>query len=310
MGIINKLQMNDHLKRFLNTVKTRVIDAEMTTTSIVVAYYLLLSLFPLLIAVGNVLPFLQINPDTVLPYLQEVIPPSIYEFLGPAIKDLLTQGSGGLLSISAIATLWTASKCINALQQALNKAYGVEQRGNFIFSRIFSVVIMLALLVAIVGITLVVGSGKLILDQLQPIFMYSDTLIKTFQTVKWPLTIVAMLVIMGVIYWVVPNVKVRFRSIFPGAIFATIGWMLLSQVFGLYAKYFAVRVSSYQIIGSFVVLMLWLNFAAMIIVLGGIINAVVELMVKGEIVERATPIKQMRRIKRKWQNKQREEEKK
>ena len=51
--------------------------------------------------------------------------------------------------------------------------------------------------------------------------------------------------------------------------------MLLSQVFGLYVKYFSSRVASYQIIGSFIILMLWLNFAATIIILGAIINAVV-----------------------------------
>lgn len=273
-------------KHFIRTVKKRVTESQMTQGAIVIAYYLLLSLFPLLIAVGNLLPFLSIDPNTVLPYMQEVIPETIYEFLGPAIQDLLTQSSGGLLSISAILTIWSASASMNAIQIALNKAYGVSSRSNFIIARAVSLVAMIALLLAIVVVTLVVGFGKLILEQLQPIFLFPEDIISTFQTLKWPLTIVILLVLMVVIYGVIPNVRVRARSIFPGAIFATFGWMLLSQAFGIYAKYFTTRISGYQIIGSFIVLMLWLNFAAMIIILGGIINAVTEEFISGKVEER------------------------
>lgn len=271
---------------FLATTKTKIKDSEMTQTSIVVAYYLLLSLFPLLIAVGNVLPYLNINPNTVLPYVQEVIPPSVYEFLSPAILDLLTQGSGGALSISALITLWSASASMNALQMAFFKAYGVSKRGNFIIMRIFSILTMLALLLGVIGMTLVVGAGKLILDKLQPIFLIPDQAIETFQTLKWPLTITMLFILMLVIYTIIPNVKLHLRSIVPGAIFATAGWMALSQAFGIYAKFFANRISGYQIIGSFIVLMIWLNFAAMILVLGGIINAIIEESVAGTIEER------------------------
>ena len=58
----------------------------MGTTSVVVAYYLLLSLFPLIIALGNILPYLQIDQETVLTYIRQVIPETIYQFIGPAVK--------------------------------------------------------------------------------------------------------------------------------------------------------------------------------------------------------------------------------
>ncbi len=293
MKLLQKFRKNDELIRFVKTVQARVTDSDMGASSIVVAYYLLLSLFPLLIAVGNLLPFLQIDPNSVLPYIQEVIPEPVYDFLGPAIQDLLTQGSGGLLSISAVATLWSASQSINALQKAMNKAYGVDDRGNFIITRIFSVFAVVLLLLAIVGVNLLVGSGKVILEAIQPIFQFSDSFISTFQTVKWPITFITMMAAMSVIYWIVPNVKVKLRSVLPGAGFATIGWLILSQAFGLYAQYFANRVSGYQIIGSFMVLMLWLNFAATIIILGSIINAVVEEFVGGKVVERSNSMEKI-----------------
>ncbi|MCF1684602.1 YihY/virulence factor BrkB family protein [Tetragenococcus halophilus] len=272
------------ISRFFSIAKERVKISEFTTYSIVVAYYLLLSLFPLLITVGNILPFLSIDPSSVLPYIQEIMPSTIYQFLGPAIKDLLTQSSGGLLSISAITTIWSASKSINALQKAMNKSLGVEQRAGIV-ARILSVLVLILFLFAMVALSLIIGAGQVLLDAIQPIFAIPDSFVNIFQTVKWPLTFVALFLLMAIIYWMIPNVKLKLRSVLPGAIFATVGWLLLSQVFGLYARYFATTVSGYQIIGSFVVLMLWLNFAAMIIILGSVLNASMEEFYNGELKE-------------------------
>ncbi|MFK4567187.1 YihY/virulence factor BrkB family protein [Enterococcus sp. UD-01] len=285
MKLVDKVKNNESLMRFIETTQRRMVDSEIGNTSVVVAYYLLLSLFPLLIAVGNILPYLHIDPNAVLPYIAEAIPKSIFNDLKSAIQSLLTQRSGGLLSISALAALWSASQSINALQIAMNKAFGVEQRKNFIIVRLMSLFVIVLLLTAVVGVVGVLGLGKTILDLLQPILHFSTDFIDTFQALKWPLTSLVLLVIMCLIYRVVPNARLNFRSIIPGAIFATAGWMLLSQAFGLYIKYFSSKIASYQIIGSFIVLMLWLNFAATIIILGGIINAVVKEYFSHEKIE-------------------------
>lgn len=290
MKLLGKLKQNENLMRFIETTQKRMIDSELGTTSVVVAYYLLLSLFPLIIAFGNILPFLHIDQETVLTYLRQVIPETIYQFIGPAIKNLLTQSSGSLLSLSALAALWSASQSINALQIAMNKAYGVENRKNFLVVRFFSLIVILLFMIAISGVTLFLGLGQLILEALQPIFKFSGNVIIQFQALKWPITLIVLFIIMFLIYLIVPNAQLKLKAVIPGTIFATIGWMLLSQVFGLYAKYFATRVSGYQIIGSFIVLMLWLNFAATIMILGGIINAVVQEYITGnEIKKRRHP---------------------
>ena len=56
MKIVDKVKSNQKLMRFIETTQNRITDSEMGTTSVVVAYYLLLSLFPLMIALGNLLP--------------------------------------------------------------------------------------------------------------------------------------------------------------------------------------------------------------------------------------------------------------
>ena len=119
MKLLARIKQNENLMRFIETTQKRITDSEMGTTSVVVAYYLLLSLFPLIIAFGNILPFLHIDQETVLTYVREVIPETIYQFIGPAVKNLLTHSSGGLLSVSALAALWSASQSINCHEQSV-----------------------------------------------------------------------------------------------------------------------------------------------------------------------------------------------
>lgn len=271
---MNMSKIKLHLTPTINIIKEQIQNVDISNTAIVMAYYFLLSLFPLLIALGNTLPYFRIDPNVVLPYIKELMPSSIYVSLKPAIQSLLTQNSGGLLSLSAITAIWSASQSINAIQSAMNKVFNVDNRRNFLITRFTSLIVIILLLIAIIVVITILGLGRNILNLIQPIFKFQTGFIDYFQTLKWPLTFIILLAIMYSIYYIVPNIKLSFQSVFPGALFSTIGWMILSQVFGLYIKYFNSKIASYQIIGSFIVLMLWLNIASLILIIGSIINSI------------------------------------
>ncbi|MGH2155971.1 YihY/virulence factor BrkB family protein, partial [Enterococcus faecalis] len=76
---------NQPLMRFSDTWQSHMVTAEIGNSTVVVSFYLLLSLFSLLIAVGNVLPYLSIDPNSVLPYIAEASPKDVYKNLEPAI---------------------------------------------------------------------------------------------------------------------------------------------------------------------------------------------------------------------------------
>lgn len=290
MGL-GKGKYRQQIKKFIELMQTRIQQSEMGVTSSVVAYYLLLSFFPLLIAIGNILPLLHIDQAQVLSMIKTMIPNQIYILFVPAIKTLLTNGSKELLSISAVATLWSASKSINALQIAMNKAYGVTRTTNYFVMRFISMLMLVLFFCAIIGVMVVIGFGKVILDGIQPFLEIPDSIITTFQTVKWPLTATILLTILTLIYWMVPNAKIGIRSAFPGAVLATVGWLALTQVFGIYMKYFATSFNGYKIIGTFMVLMIWLKFAAMVIVFCGVVNTVIaEYRSGGDLRQRRDPI--------------------
>ncbi|MEF2722934.1 MAG: YhjD/YihY/BrkB family envelope integrity protein, partial [Limosilactobacillus fermentum] len=131
------------LKRFVTAFAEHFQMAQVTTSAAVLAYYTLLSIFPAVLVVGNLLPMLGLDAKTVLPYLQSAIPSSVYQFIRPIIFDFLRRGSGGILTTGALVALWSTSQGIAAFQRSVNGAYGVAKNQNPIINRVLSFIWMI-----------------------------------------------------------------------------------------------------------------------------------------------------------------------
>lgn len=238
-----------------------------------VAYYLLLSLFPLTIAIGNILPFFNILPERVLPYVNILLPPDIQTVLDPIITSLLTRSSGGLLSISAIGLLWSAGRGINYLQKAMNKAYGVTPKGIPLMKRLLSMAMVFATVILLCAFILIYSVGQTILSHLAENFEWALQVKWYLDNFKWPVTFAVMVVLLLLVYRLVPDVKLRLRHTWPGAVFATLGLVLLTQLFTLYMEFASRSITSYGTLAAFFLLMFWLNFSCGILILGAVLNA-------------------------------------
>lgn len=264
-----------NVKRLFQLIVERVNEADISNSAVIIAYYLLLSLFPLLIVLGNLLPHLSFEVDEVMSYMATIVPSNIYTTLEATLRSLLTNSSGSLLSFGAIGALWSASRSMNALQNSMNKAYGVDGRLNFIVVRIASLLFTLALILGVLVVVLIFTFGQQVLTFIAQHIDMPRSILTAFTSLKWPLTIVILISIFVLLYYLVPNVKLSLRSTLPGAIFTTAGWIVISQGFAFYVSEFASRTISYGSVGVFIVLMLWLYLAGYVITLGAVINAVI-----------------------------------
>lgn len=264
--------------------------AEVSSSAIVLAYYSLLSIFPAVIMVGNILPLVGLSANTVLNYLSTTIPPTVYDFIRPLISDFLRNGSGSLLSIGAIVTLWSTSQAVAAFQRSVNRAYGVAQNQNAIVNRVVSFIWMIVVIGIMAAIIIFFSVGQLLLEQLQPIIHIDMSLIKFVASIKWPITFGGLFITLCLLYYFVPNARVKWRYVFGGALLVTILWMLLSQVFSLYTHLFARTVTSYKTVGVFIVLMIWLDLSGMIVMIGATLNATIQSLYEGKIDEKTRPL--------------------
>ena len=110
-------------------------------------YYALLSLFPLLLVLANIIPLFPIDIQELLMTVDRILPENIYDIIAPILTNYLNSSSGGILSFGVITAVWSSSVLINTLRFVLNDVYDVEGTNeNALLGRILAPFIMIFLI--------------------------------------------------------------------------------------------------------------------------------------------------------------------
>jgi membrane protein len=236
------------------------------------AYFFLLSLFPLLIFLVTLFPYLPITQEDLLNLVRDFAPRGTMELIETNLTEM-SQKNGALLSLGIIGTIWSASNGINSIVKALNKAYEVKEGRSFLKTRGMAILLTLAMIIVIVVALILPVFGKQIGVFLFSIFELSDEFITGWNALRWLVSSVIIFIIFIGLYWMAPNKKFACRSAIPGAAFATIGWVLTSYAFSFYVSNFGNYSATYGSIGAIIVLMIWFYISGVIIIIGGEVNA-------------------------------------
>lgn len=250
--------------------------ADITGLAAQLAYFFLLSLFPLLIFIVTLLPYLNLDEAQVFRFIENYAPAEVYILIEGTLSDILLNRNGGLLSIGIIGTIWSASNGMNAIVKSLNRSYEIEETRPFFIVRGLSVVFTLLMIVLFIIALILPVFGQQIGSILFSYFGFEESFIKLWNNLRWTITPLIMFVVLVALYWIVPNQKLFLKSVLPGAAFAAIGWISVSLGFSYYVTNFGNYSSTYGSIGGIIVLMLWLYITGIILLVGGQINAVMQ----------------------------------
>ena len=237
------------------------------------AYFFLLSLFPLLIFLVTLVPYLPITQQDILNVVRDFAPGETMKLIETNIYEI-TQRNGKLLSFGIIATLWSASNGINAVVKAFNKAYDVKETRHFIIARGMAILLTFAMIFVFVLALLLPVFGRQIGFFISSEFGLSGQFLAIWNMIRWLVSPFILFVVFTGLYWIAPNKKLKCISVVPGAIFATVGWVLSSLAFSYYVSSFGNFSATYGSIGAIIVLMIWFYISGIIIILGGEINAI------------------------------------
>ncbi|MFJ8071316.1 YihY/virulence factor BrkB family protein [Peribacillus sp. NPDC096447] len=238
------------------------------------AYYYLLALFPLLILLLSLLPYLNIDIQTALDTIKTFMPAETMEVIEKNIINILSERNGGLLTFGFLGTIWSASNGMNAFIHSMNIAYDVEETRNFIKARFISIVLTLCLVVAFIVMLGLPVFGKVILDLLQQVIPIPEETQILFSLLRWVIAVVVISLVLAFLYRFAPNKSFPIKHVIPGAVTATVLWLAISLGFSFYVSNFANYSSTYGSLGGVIILMLWLYLSGLIFVIGGEINAI------------------------------------
>ena len=268
----NKPLLKYGLRAF--TFLTGVAEIELGTFAASSAFFLFLSLIPILILLCSIIPYTSLSEAELLWLLQK----SIGEIAPPVISDMIrsvveTIFSGGLisLSISALATLWTASKAFLALMRGMDVIHGVGRQGWFIArlkSCFYTMVMILVLTFMLVGVVF----GKRLADYFG---IYSIALLSPLVWLlrqRFWLAWIILTCFFTVVYTWVPKKKLHLHQQLPGAMLAAGAWILFSAGFSVYLNHSA-AFGIYGSLTTIVIALLWMYYCMYIFLLGAYRNA-------------------------------------
>ena len=263
------------LKAFLHYYQAS--DSELT--SVAVAYYWLISIFPLLMIVVNILPYFQIPISNFLLTIKEFLPDTIYEVVAKIAREVLTQPSTGLLSFAILSALWTFSKSMNFLQKAFNKAYGIAKNRGIISHQLMSLLVSFGLQILFALALFLSMFGHMLLDFLKSHWQVEGSILSYLQDFTGPLIYALLFAILIMLYYFLPNVKVtRIRYILPGSAFVVLTIVSLLNIFSVYFNNYVNYLVDVRFFSSIivVVMMFWFILIAKILIIGAVINASVQ----------------------------------
>lgn len=236
------------------------------------SYYYLLAIVPLLIVCFAILPYLNMDPNEVMDFLERVLPSGIAEVFEENIISLIQTPKGGLLTVGIIGALWSASSGVQAFMDAANQTYGVEETRSFIKVRLLALGLTAGMVLSFAIALLLPVFGSTILTFVKSLFGMSSSLVIIFQVSRWIISIILITLILSILYLLAPNENLPFKHTIPGAITASVLWTLISLGFSFYVSNFGSYSATYGSLGGIIILMIWFYLTGVILMIGAEVN--------------------------------------
>ena len=236
------------------------------------SFFIVLSAFPMLVLLLGRLRYTGLQAQVLTEALVGYIPTALMPHIKRIVLSTYENTSGAVLSVSALAALWSAGRGIHGLLMGLNAVYeATESRGYWytrgisaLYTFLFLLVLLLTLVLNVFGNTLVrffeLISGDIL------------AFLGDIVDLRFLLLLLVQTALFCTMYMVLPNRKNPFRQSLPGAVLASLGWIVFSHLYSLYVEHFPNYANIYGSVYALALCMLWLYFCISIVFYGGALN--------------------------------------
>lgn len=253
----------------------KVMDAHVGAYAAQSAYFLVLSMIPIILLLLTAVQFTPVTKADVILAVKEVFPKTVNATVISIVEQVYNQ-SRVVIPVTIIIALWSAGRGVLAMSTGLNCIYECKETRNYVFLRVratfYTVMFIVAIIVSLV--LLVFGNSiSLFVNAHIPIMSkVTDFIIEIRTTVS----LIVLIFFSMFIYRFLPNHKVSYRKQLPGALFTAVGWLGASFVFSMYLDIFKGFADMYGSLTTIVLIMLWIYFCMYIMLLGGVVNAMLQ----------------------------------
>lgn len=251
---------------FSGELKKKNISAFAAST----AFFLFLSLIPAMILLCAIIPYTPLTEANLMAAVTDIAPDTMDAMFVSMIAEVYDK-SIGIISLSAIVTLWSAGKGILALMRGLNAVNDVEEDRNYFVLRLVASFYTVLILVLIIVSLILMVFGNLIAGIIENMVPQSAYLFEALMHFRLLFVWMVLAVVIALMYAYVPGRKAKFKMQLPGAAVASVGWSFITWAFSIYVDVFN-GFTAYGNLTTIIILMLWIYFCMYIVLAGACIN--------------------------------------
>lgn len=263
-------KIGTNIKLFMDECK----DDKISAYAAQAAFFIMLSAIPFLMVFSSLLQYTPLTEELILDITQKVAPSYLAPFL-ISIIDEVYHRPVGIISVTAVLAIWSASKGVHYMADGLNAVNDLEETRNWFVLRFWAIVYTIVFLIAIVLSLVVLVFGNSLVDIATLHFPILIRALELFSNLKGFVMFLMLILFFDVVFKTLPNRKLTLRSQLPGAIICSIAWNAFSFGVSIYVDYFN-GFSMYGSLTTIAMIMLWLYFCIYIMLLSAEINVVFE----------------------------------
>lgn len=269
--LVEKVKTNKPLRAvvsFASAVGRRSVNPNAAS----IAFYVFISMIPLLILLCSQLPLTGISKSEMTAAVTAMMPETIKGLVSSIISEAYNSRIG-MFSLSIIMLLWSSSRGVMALIRSLDIVYEVKESRNIINMYVFSIFYTVCLLL-MVSLLLVLYTHELTAEELLRSAMPSNALLDILgDNLKDFDVMFAGTLIAALVFKIAPAGKRRFVCQIPGAAFSAVAISLFSSFFAVYTGGSNIYNSFYGSLTTICIFLMWLYACIIIFLLGGVINS-------------------------------------
>lgn len=272
------------LYRFSKIFISNIQEDEIMDRSNGVAYNFILAIFPTIIFLFTLIPYISdfyptISREAIMVFLSDYMPPSMFDVVQSTVMDILSKQRGGLLTFGFVFALYLATNGMMALMRAFNACYRTVERRSFIKMRLIAkgLTILLAFVLLIAVVLLIVGQVVLnqVTHELSDLSHWQLDQLSLYGLffLRFVVIFIVFFFAVSFIYYWGPAVHYNWKFFSIGSFLATLACLAISYGFSYYITNFGSYNKVYGSIGALIALMVWIQLLTMVLLFGYEINA-------------------------------------
>lgn len=263
------------LIRLIKTFSHKLRDDFISAFSAQAAFFLFISFFPFAMFLLTLVQYLPFNKSTVLEVCNTIFPTAINSYIVTIVDELFNKATGTIMSVTIIATLWSASKGFIAIVRGMNSVCKHKETRNYFVIRLWSTLytLMFAVIILVLLVLFVFGNqlSLYIMAKFPVLTKYALLII----SIRTAVGLGVLILFFSIVYVVIPNRKSTIFAELPGAILTSAGWMGFSYLYSYYIDNMSNYSKTYGSITAIVLCMVWLYALMYIMFIGSELNCII-----------------------------------